>query len=143
MSQVLQGVKASGWLCGFLASSSYGCVAQLAPSLALPAWLPTVVFPEIYWGSPHSSLIGSWINHLLSSPPLLRKHFYHSLPFQYLPGFSLFSHTEDEVNLISSIFITSSINFWRKLINIQYQKCSKYCNEARGTKCILSSCHFL
>ena len=33
--------------------------------------------------------------------------------------------------------------FLKKIINIQYQKCSKYCNQVKGTKCILISCHAL
>lgn len=49
----------------------------------------------------------------------------YSLPFQYSRGFSLFSHTEDDVNLISFIFRTCNIKSWNKQSHslVKRQKC--------------------
>lgn len=45
-------------------------------------------------------------NHLSTNPYSLAVY---SLPFQYSPGFSLFSHTEADVNLISWVLSASNM----------------------------------
>ena len=45
-------------------------------------------------------------NHLSKNPYSLAVY---SLPFQYSPGFSLFSHTEADVNLISWVLSASNM----------------------------------
>jgi len=45
-------------------------------------------------------------NHLSTNPYLLAVY---SLPFQCSPGFSLFSHTEADVNLISWVLSASNM----------------------------------